>query len=104
MSCEKLVILNKPLKFNLNKIKLNYSPFYMWEAPSTTYGGISIDPISGLSELLQLVVRQTRLAVSMVLTTCLGPLAGEAALLWGCQGSRTVFRTGGTLNVFPLMR
>ena len=23
----------------------------MWEAPSATYGGISIDPISGLSEL-----------------------------------------------------
>ena len=47
---------------------------------------------------------RTRLAVSAVLTTCLGALAGEAALLWGCQGSRTVFRAGGTLNVFPLMR
>ena len=69
----------------------------MREAPSTTYGGISIDPISGLSELLQLVVRRTRLAVSVVLTTCLDALAGEAALLWGCQGSRTVFRAEGTL-------
>ena len=41
----------------------------MRAAPSTTYGGISIDPISGLSELLQLVVRQTRLTVPAVLTT-----------------------------------
>ena len=40
----------------------------MQEGPSATYGGISIDPISGLSELLQLVVRRTRLAVSAVLT------------------------------------
>ena len=41
----------------------------MREAPSTTYGGISIDPISGLSELLHLVERRTRLTVSVVLTT-----------------------------------
>ena len=64
-----MVILNKPLKFNLNKVKPNCSPFYMWEAPSTTYGGISIDPVLGLFELLQLVVRRTRLAVSAVLMT-----------------------------------
>ena len=50
--CEKLVILNKPLKCNLNRVKLNCSPLYMWEAPSTTYGDISIDLISGLSKLL----------------------------------------------------
>ena len=41
----------------------------MREAPGTTYGGISIKPILGLSKLLQLVVRWTRLAVSAVLTT-----------------------------------
>ena len=41
----------------------------MREAPSATYGGIPIDPISGLFELLQLVVRRTRLAVSAVLMT-----------------------------------
>ena len=41
----------------------------MREAPSTTYGGIFLDPISGLSEMLQLVVRRTRLTVSVVLTT-----------------------------------
>lgn len=47
---------------------------------------------------------RARLAVSVVLTTCLDALAGEATLLWGYQGSRTIFRVGGTLNVFPLMR
>ena len=41
----------------------------MREAPSVTYGGISIDPISVLSELLQRGVRRTRLTVSAVLTT-----------------------------------
>ena len=44
-----MVILNRPWKFNLSKVKLNYSPFYMREAPSATYGGISVDPISGIS-------------------------------------------------------
>ena len=63
---KKLVISNKPLKFNLNMVKPNRSPFYMQEAPSTTYGGISIDPVLGLSELLQLVVSRTRLAMSGV--------------------------------------
>ena len=50
-------------------VEPNYSPFYTWEAPSTTCGGTSIDPVLGLSELLQLLVRRTRLAVSAVLTT-----------------------------------
>ena len=44
------------------------SPDYTREAPGTVYEGISIDPVLGLSELLQLVVRRTRLAVSVVLT------------------------------------
>ena len=66
---KKLVILNKPLKFKLSKVEPNCSPFYMREAPGTAYGGISIKPISGLSKLLQLVVRRTCLAVSAVLTT-----------------------------------
>ena len=44
-------------------------PLYMQAAPSTTYGGVSVDPSSGLSGLLQLVVRRTRLAASVVLTT-----------------------------------
>ena len=68
-TCGKLVIFNRLLKFNLSKVKPNYSPFYMREAPSATYGGISIDPISGLSELLQRGVRRTCLAVFAVLTT-----------------------------------
>ena len=41
----------------------------MRAVPTATYGGISIVPSSGLSGLLQLVVRQTRLTVSVVLTT-----------------------------------
>ena len=41
----------------------------MREAPGTAYGGISIKPISGLSKLLQLVMRRTRVAMSAVLTT-----------------------------------
>ena len=53
----------------INRVKPNYRPFYMRAAPSTTYGGISIDPSSGLSGPLQLVVRRTRLTVSVVLTT-----------------------------------
>ena len=69
MSCEKLVILNKPLKFKISKGKPNCSPFYMREAPGTAHGGISIKPISCLTKLLQLVMRRTRLAVSAVLTT-----------------------------------
>ena len=78
----------------MGKIKLYCLLFYMRGAPST-----------GVYKPLSIVcLCRTRLAVSVVLTTCLGALAGEAALLWGCQGSRTVFRAGGTLNVFPLMR
>ena len=67
--CEKLVILNKPLKFKIRSSRTVDLFFYMRESPSTVYGGIFINPISGLSKLLQLVVRQTRLAVSAVLTT-----------------------------------
>ena len=52
----------------IDRVKPNCGLIYMWAAPSTTYGGISIDPVLGLSELLQLVVRRTRLAVSVVLT------------------------------------
>ena len=40
--------------------------FFLRAAPSTTYGGI---PSSGLSGLLHLVERRTRLTVSVVLTT-----------------------------------
>ena len=41
----------------------------MREAPGTAYEGKSIEPILGISKLLQLVMRRTRLAVSAVLTT-----------------------------------
>ena len=41
----------------------------MREAPGTAYVGICIKPISGLSKLLQLVMRRTRLAMPVVLTT-----------------------------------
>ena len=50
----------------------------MREAPSTTYGGISIDPTSGLSKLLQLVVRRTRLSMFRGLDDRLFILGGEA--------------------------
>ena len=78
----------------MGKIELYCLLFYMRGAPST-----------GVYKPLSIVcLCRTRLAVSVVLTNCLDALAGEAALLRGCQGSRIVFRAGGTLNVFPLMR
>ena len=50
----------------------------MWEAPGFAYEGKSIEPILGISKLLQLVMCRTRLAVSAVLTTDRLRLVGEA--------------------------
>ena len=56
--------------YYINKVKPNYGPLiFLRVAPSTTYGGISIDLNSGSFELLHLVGRRTRLTVSIVLTT-----------------------------------
>ena len=46
LSCEQLVILNKPLKFKVSKAEPNCSLFYMREAPGTIYEGLTIKPIS----------------------------------------------------------
>ena len=50
----------------INRVEPNYGlPFFLRAAPSITYGGI---PSLGLSGLLYLVERRTRLTVSVVLT------------------------------------
>ena len=59
-------------------------------------GYAAIKPLYVCAELIELCPGS--------LTTCLGALTSKDGLVRGCQGSRTIFRVGGTLNVFPLMR
>ena len=53
----------------VNKVKPKGGLYCMFAAPGALYGITCIAPSSGLSGLLPMVVRRTRLTVSVVVTT-----------------------------------
>ena len=55
--------------WHVTKVKPNGGLYYMFAALDALYGGTCIAPSSGLSGLLQMVVRRARLTVCVVLTT-----------------------------------
>ena len=70
------VKINKPEYKNMGMIELDCLLFYM--CGPLEQGYTAIKPLSVI------FLCWTRLAVSVVLMTCLDVLAGEAVLLWGC--------------------
>ena len=90
--CEKLVILNKPLKFKISKVEPNCSPFYMREAPGTAYGGISIKPISGFIYAVTASDAPDSSSRVRGLDDRSFILVGEAVLCSAAKSRRTFFR------------